>query len=133
MNNFSESEARIRHLEEFLMHVMADLRGLNDAVGQIRQDQNLTRSPFGSGGAQKAAVPAISTSIVAAKTGEYTLGTGTATLRPLVEDGPGIANGDDVDVYSNFLAAVPNGTNLMLAYSGVPGKYFLVAADCPTA
>lgn len=128
MNAHTAHEARIRHLEESLRMMGDVLARLQDQVGQVAQDQRMTRVPFGSGAGPRSMSAVVATEIAAAPDAD-TLGQGTAVLRN--RDGAALADGKTVTVFSNFSAAIPVGTRIEVEPDGT--DYKLVGSDCPAA
>lgn len=128
MAGMHEWESRVRNIERNVNDIWEMLRRIADQLGKVQQDAQMTRGGPAAGRPPKATISAVSTSVIAAKPDANTLGAGTATLR--TNDGSALANGrTGVVVRSNFLTAIPSGTNLELAPDG--DAYKIVAADCP--
>lgn len=128
MNAHTAHEARIRHLEEALKMAMDVLARLQDQVGQVAQNQQMSRVPFGSGSGMRSMSAVVVTEITAAPDAD-TLGQGTAVLRN--RDGADLSDGKTVTVYSNMTVAIEAGTRIEVEPDGA--DYKLVTADgCPS-
>ena len=129
MTPHTAHEARIRHLEESLKRAMDVLARLQDQVGEVAQNQRMSRVPFGSGAGPRS-MSAVVTTEIAADPDADTLGQGEAVLRN--RDGAALADGKTVTVYSNMTVAIEVGTRIEVEPDGP--DYKLVTADgCPPA
>lgn len=132
MNGSSETEARIRHLEERVLRIEALLRRLSEQVGALAQAANMQRIPTGSGNPNPryARIAKNGGTAIAAFDGT-TMGSGAVTLYNASDTGVLTSAGTVTAWNLGTGTDGPVAANAWLQVKKVDGKWLVDWEQCP--
>jgi hypothetical protein len=128
MATMHEWESRVRHLEEVVNRLGDALARAMDQIGQVDQNQRMTRPGAGFGDGGWSISFAVVTTTITAAPAANKAGEGFVTLR--TRDNENLADGKTgVKTYNNLSIALPTGKRAVVAVKN--GVALLLSGDCP--